>query len=192
MGTTSRLKPDPPPAEVSISGETLVHKFVIPGVVLGAGISLAIGTARDAEPMVQVWIALVSMVGLTGFLLGLLPYHVPLKQVWLGTNHFRIANFRTDLKLSYAAVEGIKQHRLIRPPFVVVKLREETTFGNRFTFVPRTSPVWSISPPEAAEVIEFRRRVEAAQEKSHDIPSSPLIHPPGRSIMADDELDGPF
>ena len=179
-------------SETLISSGTLVHKFILPGMLLGGVLGFGVVSAFYAEPLVIIWIALVTFTGITGGLLCLLPYHVPLKQVWLGKNHFRITNLRTDLRLPYTAVESVGHCCLMQPRYVVVTLREETIYGRRFTFVPRHFLAWSTSPAEAIEIVEFRGRVETAENNAIDSKLRPLLHFPGRSIMADDEFDGPL
>ena len=173
--------------ELLITGETFVHKFVLPFLILGGVLVLGVVSAFNTELPNGVFILFVTCGWSFGSLIWLIPYVFPLKQVWLGTYHFRISNFRTELVLPYSVVENIG-YGLTRPPiYVVVRLREETIFGSRFTFISRARRSWSFLPAVPDEVIEFRKRVKAA----HDPKSRPLVHPLGRSIMADDELDSP-
>jgi len=106
----------------------------------------------------------------------------------------RVSNFREVIDVSFKAIESITQMtQQINLRYVVVQLRDDTMFGRRFTFVPRSpKPPWPFSSGEDAVVIELRERVEAAQDARSGKPPHEPAGRSGRSIMADDELDGRF
>jgi hypothetical protein len=64
---------------------------------------------------------------------------LPLKQVVLAGNSLRISNFRSEVVVPLEAVERVTQSRLLGR-LVTLRLRTDTAFGDRITFLPNTRP----------------------------------------------------
>ena len=180
-----------------ISGPTFSHKVLVPAWFLCL-----------SAWMVYLWLKAHAMPEngqQVGYLIGLLLLgyggllycfkinHFPLKQVWLLADGLRVSNYRDEVDVSFGSIASIVQKTNTNPCFIIIQLRNDTIFGRRFTFIPKDSPlVWFRPRSEDAIVAELRKRVEAAhQSRGGEKPNVP-IGDSGRSIMADDELDGPF
>ena len=185
------------PDDVQISAWTRLHKFVYPLLTYCFLIFWSMGTlaaAAQGGPLVILLVGCFDLYLLGGSLHGFARYQFVLKEVRLFPRGIRVSNFRDELFIPYEAIEDVTQLKLYNAArLAVVVLNDETTFGRRFTFMPRDAMRFGWPSPmiEDSVVIELREPVEAARERNKAVKRPPSLDPrPGRSPMADDELDG--
>ena len=120
-------------------------------------------------------------------------YYFPLKLVWMSLHGLRVSNFRDEVIIPFETIEAVEQKPGHNPTYVVITLHVDTPFGRRFTFIPRNPRLRSpIYRGEDNVVVELWGRVEAARKVKVASSPSGVGSRPGRSPMADDELDGPL
>ncbi len=188
--------PEVRPDECLISGSTFFLKIVVPAYFLGFSFCWLLGVGYSAIGKRETSAFLGGGYGLlimAGCLRTFIRSHFPLKKVWVGDSGLRVSNFWTQIELPFAAIESITQLTESRLRHVIIELNQETSFGRRITFVPNISRTfWPFGFGEAEIVIDLRERVKAARRCNLGKKAAqPLAHS-GRSVMADDELDGPF
>ncbi len=113
----------------------------------------------------------------------------PLKDVYLGVHGIRVTSRRSEIFIPYEGIKSLREIKSQNPRLVVVQLQQSTIHGRQFTFIPARSSidlVWFWS--ESLVVKELRERMATAQAVQNHKPSGRV----GRSVMADDERDGPF
>ena len=174
-----------------ISGPTLYLKFIAPPLAAALGIACSIGLGFLSSKMGAQGLAvgISSLFSLIPWFYSYARYHFPLKEVWLGTDGLIVSNFRDQIDLPFDAIASVTQLTRGTHRHIIVNLREETIFGRRFTFLPLQPKACSpFSSVEDDIAIELRARIDAAVNPKSREP----IGRHGRSVMADDELDGPF
>lgn len=182
--------------EERIDSGTFLDKFVLPLVPIGFVLAGTLGVpffegiqGGPPSPAYAIIAFVILIIWLPFFTL----YHIPLKQVWVGEHGLRISNFCNEIVVPYTAVESVHQMTQVNMRYVIVTLATDTTFGDRFTFVPKDQKMtWLLPSGEDDVVIDLRRRIEAPQELHFGKDASKPIDQTYRSVMADDELDGPF
>jgi hypothetical protein len=89
-------------------------------------------------------------------------YHLPLKRVRMVEDGLLVSNSRTEIYIPFAAIENVSQLCEINFRYVVVRLREDTLYGRRFTFLPaRPKPWWTFGLDDV--VIRLRQAVESGR-----------------------------
>ena len=181
--------------EKRISGGTFFNKFVLPAIWIGFTLTWTIGVSFFVGIQHRPPSPAVGAIGLVVFVVGLFNfkrYHFPLKQVWRSAEGLRISNFGDSAVIPYGAIEAIVQRTEINLRYVILTMNIDTPFGRRFTFLPTNPrPCWPFSRGEDEVVVELRERVKAARKTTMAAKiRSGLAPRPGRSPMADDQLDG--
>lgn len=185
------------PDELRISSGTWSYKHVYPIFMVLFVILWSSLVVFSIWTHLSLWVGGVALLCAPGFVVACVYREVQqaalLKDVYLGDRSIRVADSTTEVTIPLAAIEAITRAKInnMRNRATVI-LREPTDFGDRFTFMPkgaRRVPNFTAVSDDAI-VVELRRRVAAARG---DIikpiqPSSSAA----RSVMADDELDGPF
>lgn len=121
-------------------------------------------------------------------------YRSLLKAVWLGEHGLRVVDRRDEVFVPYAAIDTVTQKLHSRTLYVVVRLNRDSPFGRRFTSLPIRSSFWNDCRTAFggtdAQVAKLRERVEAARLGINKPLAS--LSPTVRSVVADEELDGPL
>ena len=60
----------------------------------------------------------------------------PLKHVWLGHGHIIVKNFSRKITIPLYSIVSVKENRWLNPHYVVIRLRSDTEFGQKITFIP--------------------------------------------------------
>lgn len=60
----------------------------------------------------------------------------PLKHVWLQHDHILVKDFSRKIMIPLYSIVDIKENKWFNPHFVTVKLRADTEFGQKITFIP--------------------------------------------------------
>ncbi|MEO6812002.1 MAG: hypothetical protein ABI353_23070 [Isosphaeraceae bacterium] len=66
-------------------------------------------------------------------------YHLPLKQVRMVRDGLWVSNSRTEIHVPFSAIASVFQPLWFARRYVVVRLRDDSPFGRRFTFLPAES-----------------------------------------------------
>jgi hypothetical protein len=60
----------------------------------------------------------------------------PLKHVWLSHDYIIVKNFSRKITIPLYSIVNVKENRWLNPHYVVIKLRSDTEFGQKITFIP--------------------------------------------------------
>lgn len=140
-------------AQTLSSGQTFVVKFVFPPLwISGFGygtFALWTGAAHGRHgmppPPEMKYLFLAAWLIGTAFIWWLC---APLKRVRMDGRTLLVSNFRKEISIPISDIEDVTENRWINIHPVTIRLRNDTEFGDRITFMPtaRMFGLWSSHP----------------------------------------------
>ena len=178
------------PGEKRISTESLIWRYgflalaVIPSA---AALAMPMLVAPIGEGGIFPW-CLMAGLWSSSVVWSYFMDHRPLKDVYLCKRGIRIIDRRGEVFVPFGSIKSVRERHSCDPRIVVVRLRHETIVGRRFTWIPSDNRDIDSPGAESLVVAELRQLMAAAPIVRDSKPKGRCM----RSVMTDDELDGPF
>ena len=110
---------------------TFFYKIVLPIIqLLTSGVFAFVVMLNDIQ-LGYIVIAIMIVI-----LFVIFKYTFPLKEIWLGHDHIIVKNFSRRITVPLYSIVSVKENKWFNPHYVTIKLRSDTEFGQKITFIP--------------------------------------------------------